>query len=338
MRIPKSLSYSSMTLWEKNPEEFYLRYLADHAAPRLPQEPPMAVGSSFDAHVKAHLYEALFGKTNPKFEFAAIFESQVEPQCRDFALVAGQVCFDAYKLTGAYDELLALLKQSVEPPRFEFKVDGLINGVPFTGKPDCRFILDFKQGLIDCILDWKVHGYCSKSAASPSKGYMLCRDGYRAAKQSKSHGTQHTNYMDYNHRGLTINVGYMEYCNGEYADQLCLYGWLLGEKPGDENVVGMIEEIVAKPVLPAKDGDPKPAPLLRVANHRARIKADHQQKLQNRVACCWEAVTTGHIFKEMTPEQNVGRCQVLDDMAVGLSAGAGPYDNWFSEVTRPSKW
>ena len=101
MRTPKSLSYSSMTLWEKNPEEFYLRYLADHAAPRLPQEPPMAVGSSFDAHVKANLYEALFGKTNPKFEFAAIFESQVEPQCRDFALVAGQVCFDAYKLTGS---------------------------------------------------------------------------------------------------------------------------------------------------------------------------------------------------------------------------------------------
>ena len=179
------------------------------------------------------------------------------------------------------------------PPRFEFKVDGLINGVPFTGKPDCRFILDFKQGLIDCILDWKVHGYCSKSAASPSKGYMLCRDGYRAAKQSKSHGTQHTNYMDYNHRGLTINVGFMEYCNDEYADQLCLYGWLLGEKPGDENVVGMIEEIVAKPVPPAKEGDPKPPPLLRVANHRARIKADHQQKLLDRVACCWEAVTIG---------------------------------------------
>ena len=72
----------------------------------------MAVGSSFDAFVKAALHKALFDKIDPKFEFSTIFESQVEPQCRDFALVAGKVCFDAYKLTGAYDELLALLKQS----------------------------------------------------------------------------------------------------------------------------------------------------------------------------------------------------------------------------------
>ena len=49
MKTPRSLSYSSMTLWEKNPEEFYLRYLAEHPAPRLPQEPPMAVGAAFDA-------------------------------------------------------------------------------------------------------------------------------------------------------------------------------------------------------------------------------------------------------------------------------------------------
>ena len=45
MRIPKSLSYSSMSLWYKDQDEFYIRYLADHAAPRLPQEQPAAVGS-----------------------------------------------------------------------------------------------------------------------------------------------------------------------------------------------------------------------------------------------------------------------------------------------------
>ena len=69
-------------------------------------------------------------------------------------------------------------------------------------------------------------------------------------KPSKSHNTQHTNFLEYNHRGLTVNAGYMEYCHDEYADQLCLYGWLLGEKPGDENVVGMIKEIVSKPAEP----------------------------------------------------------------------------------------
>ena len=123
-------------------------------------------------------------------------------------------------------------------------------------------MLDFGLGPIHCILDWKVRGYCSKYAASPSKGYMLCRDGYQSDKPSKSHGTQHTNFLEYNHRGLTVNAGYMEYCNDEYADQLCLYGWLLGEKPGDENVVGMIEEIVSKPAEPraACCGSPTTAP------------------------------------------------------------------------------
>jgi hypothetical protein len=328
MRTPRSLSYSSMTLWEKNPEEFYLRYLADHAAPRLPQEPPMAVGSSFDARVKSNLHTDLFGAgSDPRFAFETVFESQVEPQCRDFALPAGQVVFDAYKLSGAYDELLALLQQAVEPPRFEFKVDGVIAGAPFTGKPDCRFVLDRGFGRIHCILDWKVHGYCSKYPTSPSKGYMLCRDGYKSAKQSRSHGTQHTNFLAYDHLGLTINAGYMEFCNDEYADQLCLYGWLLGEKPGDENVVAMIEEVVAKPA--------EPTPILRIANHRARIKADYQQKLLDRVVRCWQAITTGNVFDDLTPEENAGRRKVLEDMALSLGKTAGEYDDWFNEATRP---
>jgi hypothetical protein len=156
---------------------------------------------------------------------------------------------------------------------------------------------------------------------------MLCRDGFKSDKPSKSHGTQHTNYLAFNHRGLTINAGYMEYCNDEYADQLCLYGWLLGEKPGDEDMVGMIEEIVAKPGTPA--------PTLRVANHRSRIKADHQQKLQDRVARCWNAITTGDIFPDLNHEENESRREVLEDMAVSLGKSAGPYDDWFNEVTRP---
>ncbi len=77
--------------------------------------------------------------------------------------------------------------------------------------------------------------------------------------------------MDF--RGLTINSGYMEFCNDEYADQLCLYGWLLGEKIGDENTVLGIEELCAKFM---GEGNP---PTLRYARHRGRVKADYQQKL-----------------------------------------------------------
>ena len=64
MRTPRSLSYSSLTLFEKDCEEFYMRYLADKAAPRLPQEPPMAVGRAFDAYVKSQLSWALYGHSH----------------------------------------------------------------------------------------------------------------------------------------------------------------------------------------------------------------------------------------------------------------------------------
>ena len=133
--------------------------------------------------------------------------------------------------------------------------------------------------------------------------------------------------MDF--RGLTINSGYMEYCSDEYADQLCLYGWLLGEKPGDENVVLMIDEIVAKFMGVGVK------PLLRVANHRARVKADYQAKLLERVAACWQAITSGHVFPDMSLEDSQARCATLENMAVGLISDGGVLDNYFNECTRP---
>ena len=151
MRLPKSLSYSSLTLWEKNPEEFYLRYLAEQPAPRLPQEPPMAVGSSFDAYVKSALHAGLFGTgADPSSRSRRSSRARLSRNAVTSPARPGQVCFNAYKLTGAFDELLALLRKSVEKPRFEFKVDGVVAGAPFTGKPDCRFVLDFGLGLIHC--------------------------------------------------------------------------------------------------------------------------------------------------------------------------------------------
>ena len=330
MRIPKSLSYSSQSLWEKNPEEFYLRYLAEHRSPRTPQEPPMAVGSAFDAYVKSTLNYHLFGNAmSPQFEFGTVFESQVEPQCRDFALKAGKHVWKSYKLCGAYDDLLNLLRQSVEPPRFEFQVEGMIGTAPFLGKPDCGFVLDYGQGRIRCVYDWKVKGYCSKYGASPSKGYMICRDGFRSDKPSRSHGKEHAMFLAMDFHGFPINSGYLEFCNNEYADQLTLYGWMLGEKIGDENVVLGIEETVAKFMGEGQ------TPQLRYARHRGRVKAEYQVKLAARVQRCWDAITSGNIFPDLSPEDNAGRCQILDAMAVGLASDDSDEGKWLSNVTRP---
>lgn len=328
MRTPKALSFSSLSLFEKNPEEFYLRYLAEHRPPRLPQEPPMAVGSAFDAEVKSALNADLFGAgSNPQFEFQTIFESQVEPQCRDFALLAGKHVFECYKFCGAYDDLLSLLRKSVEPPRFEFTVEGLVGIAPFLGKPDLRFVPDLGSGPFHCVFDWKVKGYCSKYGASPSKGYEICLDGFASEKPSRSHGKEHAKFLAMDYNGMTINAGYMETCNNEYADQLTLYGWLLGEKVGSEVVLG-IEELVAKYM-----GDEPPT--LRYARHRGRVKAEYQQALFERVQRCWNAITSGHVFLDMSRADSDARCEVLEQMSVGLATDTSDEGQWMNEVTRP---
>ncbi len=233
-----------------------------------------------------------------------------------------------------------MLLASREEPRFEFTVKGIIGDrVPFLGKPDCRFV---HQCGVHVILDWKVKGYCSKYGASPSKNYMLCRDGYDAVKlgvgatkknpegkQSASHGKAHKNFEPYDHHGMTIHAGSMEYSNPEYADQLSIYGWLLGEKPGDENVVVCIDEIVSKYMGEGAK------PLLRVAQHRARVQRDHQMQLLDRATACWDAITSGHIFTDLSREDCDSRCEVLADVSVGLHSNGSSKEDWFAEVVRP---
>lgn len=342
MRIPRALSFSAFSLFGKDVEEYYLKYLSENRPARLPQLPPMAVGSAFDAEIKAVMHSAIFGSgSDPKYTFEALFEAQVEPQNRDFARSAGRICFDQYVYSGAYDDLLKLCQKSVEPPKFESTVETpMPNGVPWIGKPDLRFILNLTGDQINVIHDWKVKSYCSKSAASPSKGYALCRDGYDAVarkahatksfpdgKQSDSHMSEHKNYMAAEHRGFTVNAGMMEHCNDEYAAQVSTYGWQLGETPGDEGFVISIDELCCKPA--------DPFPLIRVAQHRGRVGKEFQLDLIKRIGKCWEAITSGHVFQDMTREQNDSRIELLDAMAVSLSSDGSTAENFFNECVRP---
>jgi hypothetical protein len=299
----------------------------------------MCVGSSFDAYVKSALHATLFGEgSDPVYELRTLFEDQVEPHNRDFAWEAGAYCFRCYKDTGSYDELLKLLEQSEEDPRFECKLEGVIGGAPFLGKPDCRFVLDFGFGRISVVLDWKVKGFCSKYSASPSKGYMLCRDGYKPIpnakgilKTSQSHGKSHKMFMKHDFRGLEINRDYMENCQDEYADQCSLYGWLLGEPVGGDALV-FIDELVSKPTGNALEGE---YPLMRVANHRARVKPEYQQKLLDRVTSCWNAVESGHVFTDLNREENDRHMEELDRVAIGLGSDGSAEEDWFNECVRP---
>ena len=86
----------------------------------------------------------------------------------------------------------------------------------------------------------------------------------------------------------------------------------MGEKIGDENVVLSIHQIVAKPA--------EPSPQLRVAAYRAQGQGtDYQSKLAERLKRCWDAITSGHVFPDLTREESDQRCADLEAMAIGLS-------------------
>jgi hypothetical protein len=84
------------------------------------------------------------------------------------------------------------------------------------------------------------------------------------------------------------------------------------------------------------NGKPGVMPLMRVASHRARVTKAHQQKLLERIKRCWDAIETGHIFTELSREENDSRCELFDETAASLATGGK--DDWFNQVTRPKLW
>jgi len=302
MRIPKHLSPSSHGTWESDREDFYIKYLASKRPIRKPQTEPMAVGSAFDAYVKASLHADLFGQgADPVYALDALMEDQVDKEVRDWARTAGRHVFNCYRYTGAYDELLKDLQAAPEAPQFEFTVTGAPFGVPLRGKPDCRYI---HESGAHVMLDWKVSGYCGQRTTSPKKLYAMVRDGQDMAKPSQNNGNPHKGYKPQFFKGLTIGSHFLEEACPDWADQLAIYGWMLGEPVGTEDMVARIDQIATKP-------GPS-VPLLRVANQRARISAGWQQKLKARLEDAWKTILSGHIFPDMTREENDLRCETLD--------------------------
>lgn len=327
MRTPEFLSPSSVKTFEKSKDEFYLKYLADSKPPRLGQTAPMAVGSSFDAHVKSYLHYALHGNYGPgdAYKFDTIFEKQVEAHGRDLALVDGKFVFDCYKKSGALSDLMVELQTSINKPRFEFDIKGFvktnIGDVPMLGKPDIFFINGEGARVIP---DWKVNGFYSNSDTSPKKGYVKIRDGWDSKVDKPSRGN-HTSYKDVypvKYKGILCNTMInFEEVDTDWADQITIYGWLLGEEVGSTNLIAGIEQIVGR------------SPKLRIASHRAVTSAAYQYNLLERVERAWKCITSGHFFDELNLEESKQRCQEIEDQAKALTGGTD-FDQFVNETTR----
>jgi len=301
MREVKVLSPTSLHTWERDKEEFYRTYLSEAKPPRPASTDAMSVGSSFDAFVKSHLYGDLVG-VDPKYELHALFESQVEEASRDFAWDAGEYLFDRYVDSGAYQYLIGTIEASGSEPRFEFTLKKEVGGVMLLGKPDCWFKTD-----VDILLDWKVNGYCSKSATSPKPMFMMCVDTWEPTpklKATRGGNRPHKKFEPVEYGGLTIGNHWLEDVDKKWADQISIYMWMLGVPVGNEETITCIDQLVCKPHAER--------PLIRIAQHRCRISADWQFNLMTRLQSCWNTIKSGHIFTDLTKEENDARYEVLE--------------------------
>jgi len=342
LKRPKYLSPSAITAWNTDQEQFFLKYLAVDRPPRILQNAAMAVGSAFDAYVKSHLYERLFGQPRAAqdgFVFDVLFEKQVEPQNRDFAMKAGAICFQAYKVSGALTNLISLLATAAREPRFEFTTigtpaattaesgssDGTLTGafyntvklgakaqeavakvstlpygsVVLLGKPDLEFVT--KSG-ITVIDDWKVNGYMSKNGAKPVPGYMMLYDGFEP--KSKHHGTSHKDVIPYEesdglHYSLYANI---EQSKPDWARQLAVYSWLCGAEVGSDIVIA-IDQLCCVPSYPS--------PNISVALHRCVLTEKFQIETYVEAQQIWDIIHSDHIFRKLSLVDSIERCEIL---------------------------
>ena len=337
MRTPKFISPSQLNTWDKDPEEYYLKYLSDTPPPRMKQTQPMSVGSSFDAYTKAAIHKRIIDDGDPQFEFSTIFDKQVEEHNRDWALKAGAFAFKCYIESGAFGELIKHLESLEIAPSMEQTdagtPDGPICGDPdgpgpvvLLGIPDLWWVTDSGTNVI---FDWKVNGFCSASGMAPAPGYVKCSDGwgdkvYPNVPHSRGHGGPHRDVSLIYEDGMTLSMEPMlQKQKPDWAIQTSVYSWLAGARVGSEIVVA-IDQLACKPRLPHQ-------PLIRVAQHRSNITENFQMKTYARFQELWDIVHSDHIFRKMTKEQSQERCATLDDLCKGLE-GDTPQDEWFRSI------
>ncbi len=297
----KYLSYSAFTLFEKDPEKYYLRYMAPNKPPRDPQNHHMAVGSAIDAFIKAELYSRLIGKGDPAFGKQALFETQVEAPQRDMAWKAGTVLYNVYEKLGGMTNLLDHMKGCIGEPKFEKEVVGPVESVTLLGRPDVHYI--HRQGK-RAVHDFKAQGYWAQTKAQAKPGYLRILPGGKASRDC----------MPGYHHGIEINLSkQMQRVHLEWAEQLSMYAWILGEEVGGDYVL-TIDHFCCD----QQGGEH------RLAWYASICGSQWQREFFDRIKNAWEHIQRGHVFIHVSRAENDAKCAALNNEI--------PYDPLFDSM------
>ena len=128
----------------------------------------------------------------------------------------------------------------------------------------------------DFVLDWKVNGYMREATTSPKPGYEIIYPKKFA----------HKRWQEFTH---------LEESNYDWGTQLGLYQVALGI--GDS--VAGVDQIVG------------PKTRLRVAQYRKPISRYHKQGAVERLKRCWDYLSRGHYFCDLTERQSADRAESL---------------------------
>ena len=316
------ISPSAMFKFEDDRDLYFQQYLSDPRLPREPQSKPAAAGSAFDAHVKAHLSAGLLGESL-KDTLDKYMTEQVEQHVRDFGWAAGEHLFQSYVDTGAYRQLAHSISEGSDL-RMEFKANTVVGGVPISGYPDLVY-KDQKGRTI--ILDWKVNGYCSKSGASPMRGFVHALDDASFVKPSRSNGKSHKDaVLGKTDCGLyTINTAGMQAGNPKWADQLSMYAWMGGADVGSDFLI-RIDQLACRPNKNSLSSEPQ----VRVVLHSGLVSAAYQARLLNRLQMMWGMLSDGCIWPGLTEAQCEAKQYLLTKKVEGSLSDGTPEGDFFA--------
>lgn len=338
---PEYISPSALMLYNSNPEEYFLKYLAKNRPPRLPQTHQMAVGSAFDAYVKAYIARKLWGKAkDSEFNFDMLFEKQVESQNRDDAIGQGANCFQQYRTAGVLDRLMRMLEASPVEPRMEFSEGNIPTSyagnfarevthgdstVIVLGKPDLHFQTPEAW---DFIIDWKVNGYFS--AAAPTAGYLMLNCGWDISIEPylRNHGKCHRDCTPWFEGGIDISAEpNLELKKPDWGLQLVTYTWVAGVPVGGNAILGIHQ-------LACKQAARSNYVCVSIAEHQHVSTPDFQKRVFLQYVDLWRRIQeSGHIFKDKDEEANIERMQTLSKQANAYSTET-PEDEWFMNAHR----
>lgn len=277
------LSPTSFMLWRKNPIGFWMRYLAppELKLPRMPQTPQMAVGNVFDIHMKYHLAQTVGRRDlDPSMLEKSIDKKYLGKRgsmdkIDQLVLWEGLRAYHAYKDSPALRLLLEGVT-NVEVPAEAVRVTG---GVPIWGKPDAEL---FRGRRI--VQDWKVSGAFANSTPSAESGWS-----YRFVERMQGGEPK---WIDEGPHHRSVEP--LELLKEEWAIQLAMYAWLLGDAPGSD-IHGQIDKIL---LVDSKT--------VEVYVYRTSVGRDFQLRILSELQCLWDKVLKNEVlpeeFRDCPPE------------------------------------